>query len=56
MHPIYIGQTYRYYPEYSLYIFSQQIYLIYFFRPSLAIFVYSSTKCLVFHNVTLLGS
>ena len=30
MHPIYIGQTYRYPPEYSYYIFSQQIYLIIF--------------------------
>jgi len=26
-----IGQTYRYSPEYSFYIFSQQIYLILFF-------------------------
>jgi len=28
----------------------------FFFRLSLAIFVYSSTKCLVFPNVTLLSS
>jgi len=30
MHPIYIGQTYRYSPEYYFYIFSQKIYLIIF--------------------------
>ena len=52
---LYIGQAYRYSPEYSFYIFSQQIYLIIFFRLSLAIFFYSSTKCRVFPNVTLLG-
>ena len=38
------------------YIFSQQIYLTNFFRLSLTIFVYSSTKCRAFPNVTLLGS
>ena len=38
------------------YIFSQQINLTIFFRLSLAIFLYSSTKCRVFPNVTLLGS
>ena len=54
---IYIGQTYRSSPEWTFYIFSQQIYyLIIFFRLSLTIFVYSSTKCRVFPNVTLLGS
>ena len=54
---LYIGQTCRYSPEYSFYIFSQQIYfIIFFFRLSLTIFVYSSTKCRVFPNVTLLGS
>jgi hypothetical protein len=53
---LYIGQTYRSSPEYAFYIFSQQIYLIFFFRLSLTIFVYSSTKCRVFPNVTLLGS
>jgi len=42
-------------PEYSFYIFSQKIYLIIFFRLSLAILVYSSTKFCVFPNVTLLG-
>ena len=52
---LYIGQTYRYSPEYTFYIFSQQIHLIIFFRLSLAIFVYSSTKCRVFPYVTLLG-
>ena len=50
---LYIGQTYRYSPEYTFYIFSQQIYLIIFFGLSLTIFVYSSTKCRVFPNVTL---
>jgi len=30
MHPIYIEQMYRYSPEYTFYIFSQQIYLIIF--------------------------
>jgi len=35
-------------------MFSQQIYLIFFFGLSLTIFVYSSTKCIVFPNVTLL--
>jgi len=56
---LYIGQTYRYSPEYSFYIFSQQMYLIIiiiFFRISLTFFVYSSTKCLLFPNVILLGS
>jgi len=53
---LYIGQSYRYSPEYSFYIFSQQIYLIIFFGLSLTIFVYSSTKCRVFPNVTVLGS
>jgi len=53
---LYIGQTYSYSPEYTFYIFSQQIYLIIFFILSLTIFVYSSTKCRVFPNVTLLGS
>ena len=53
---IYIGQTYRYSPEYSfLYIQSTNIFN-YFFRLSLTIFIYSSTKCRVFPNVTLLGS
>ena len=53
---LYIGQTYRYFPEYSFfYIFSQQIYLIIFFRHSLTIFFYSFTKCRVFPNVTVLG-
>ena len=47
---LYIGQTYCYSPEYSFYIFSQQIYLI-FFTLSLTIFVYSPTKCRVFPNV-----
>ena len=28
---LYIGQTYRYSPEYSFYVFSQQIYIIIFF-------------------------
>ena len=53
---LYIGQTYRYSPEYAFYIFSQQIYIYIFFSLSLAIFVYSFTKCRVFPNVTLLGS
>ena len=52
---LYIGQTYRYSPQYSFYIFSQKIHLIIFFRLSLAIVVYSSTKCRVFPNVTLLS-
>jgi len=52
---LYIGQTCRYSPEYTFYIFSQQIYLI-FFRLSLAIFVYSPTICCIFRDVTLLGS
>jgi hypothetical protein len=43
-------------PTVRFYIVIQQIYLIIFFRISLAIFVYSSTKCRVFPNVTLLGS
>ena len=51
-----IEQAYRYSPEYAFYIFSQEIHLIIFFRLSLAIFVYSSTKCRVFTNVILLGS
>ena len=38
-----------------LYIQSTDIFN-YFFRRSLIIFVYSSTKCRVFPNVTLLGS
>jgi hypothetical protein len=38
-----------------LYIYSTNIFN-YLFRLSLAIFVYSSTKCRVFPNVTLLGS
>ena len=38
-----------------LYIKSTNIFN-YFFRLSLAIFVYSSTKCRIFPNVTLLGS
>ena len=38
-----------------LYIQSKNIFN-YFFRVSLTIFVYSSTKCRVFPNVTLLGS
>jgi hypothetical protein len=53
---LYIGQTYCYAPEYTFYIFSQQIHLIIFFRLSVTIFVYSSTKCRVFPNVILLGS
>ena len=53
---LYIGQTYRYTTDNTFYIFSRQIYLIIFFRLSLTIFVYSSTKCLVSPNVTLLGS
>ena len=53
---LYIGQTCRYSPEYSFCIFSQQIYLNFFFGLSLAIFVYSHTKCLVFPNVTLFSS
>jgi len=53
---LYIGQKYRYSPQYSFYIFSQQIYLIIFFRLSLTIFVYSSTKYRVYSNATLLGS
>ena len=55
LHPISI-QTYRYSPEYASYIFSQQIYLIIFFRLSRTIFVYSFIKYRVFPNVTLLGS
>jgi hypothetical protein len=50
------GQAYCYSPEYAFYIFSQQIYLIIFFRLSRAIFVNSATKCRVFRNVTLFGS
>jgi hypothetical protein len=53
---LYIGQTYRYSAENTFYVFSRQIYLIIFFRFSLTIFVYSSKKCRVFPNVTLLGS
>ena len=53
---IYIGQTYRQSAEYAFYIFSQQIYVIIFFRVSLTIFVYSPTKYRVFPNVTLFGS
>ena len=53
---LYIGQTYHYSPEYTFYIFSQQIYLIIFFSLSLTIFVYSYTKYGVFSNITLLGS
>ena len=41
--------------HYTFYIFSQQIYLIVFFRLSLTILLYSSTNCLVFPNVALLG-
>jgi len=52
---LYIRQTCRSSPEYYFYIFSQQIYLI-FFLISLTISVYSSTKCRVFPNATLLGS
>ena len=37
-----------------LYIFSQQIQLIIYFRFVRTISVYSSTKCHVFHNVTIL--
>ena len=33
---LYIGQTYRYSPKYSFYIFSQQIYLIIFFLDFLS--------------------
>ena len=55
-HASYIGQAYRQTPEYAFYIFSQQILLIIFFRLSLTIFVYFSTKCRVFFNVILLGS
>ena len=53
---LYIGQTYRSSPEYSFYIFSQQIYLINFGGLSLTIFFYSPIKCHVFPNITLLGS
>jgi len=57
MHPIYrTDVTYRYSPEYAFYTFSQQVYLITFFRLPRTIFVYSSIKCRVFPNVTLLGS
>jgi hypothetical protein len=51
---LYIGQTYRYSPEYTFYIFSQQKYLIFFFFFFFAIFVYSFTKCCLFPSVTLL--
>ena len=53
---LYIGQVYRQSPECAFYIFSQQIYLIFFFRLYLAIFVCSSTKCRVFPNVTHIES
>ena len=39
-----------------LYIYLVNKYINYFFRLSLAIFVYSSTKCRVFPNVTRLRS
>jgi hypothetical protein len=55
MHPIYRTDS-SLLPEYAFYTFSQEIHLIIFFGISLAIFVYSSTKCRVFTNVILLGS
>ena len=53
---LYIGQAYRYSPEYAFYIFSQQIYYLIIFFQTFTIFVYPSTKCRVFPNVTPLGS
>jgi len=47
---LYIGQAYRYSPEYAFYIFSQQIYYLIIFFYTFTIFVYSSTKCRVFLN------
>ena len=48
MLPIYIGQTYRYSSQFTFCIFSQQIYLIIFFRNSLEIFDYSSPQNAVY--------
>ena len=55
MHPIYRTDVPLLHRVRFLYIQSTNIFNI-FFRLSLAIFVYSSTKCRVFPNVTLLGS
>ena len=45
---LYIGQTCRYSPQYTFYIFSQQIYLIIFLKISLTIFVYSPPQNVVY--------
>ena len=43
-------------PQSTLFVYSVNKHLIIFFRLPLTSFVYSSTKCRVFPNVTLLGS
>jgi hypothetical protein len=57
MHPIYRTDV-PLLPRVPLFIYlvNKYIELFFFFRFSLAISVYSSTKCCVFPNVTLLGS
>jgi len=55
MHPIYRTDVPLLPRVLFLYIYSTNIFN-YFFRLSLTIFVYSSTKCRVFPNVILLGS
>ena len=52
---LYMGQAYRYSPEYAFYIFSQQIYLIIYLRLSPSSFI-PPQKCRLFPNVKLLGS
>ena len=51
-----IGQTGRSSPQESFYIFSQQIYLIFFLDLSHHLRLFLSTKCRVSPNVALLGS
>ena len=54
MHPIYRTDV-PLLPRSTLFIYLVNKY-IYFFRLTLTIFIYSSTECRVFPNVTLLGT
>jgi len=55
MHPIYRTDV-PLLPTVRFFIYSVNKYINFFFGLSRTIFVYSSTKCRVFPNVTLLGS
>jgi hypothetical protein len=50
-----LGRAHRYPPKTPFYIFFQQIYVQNFFKHA-AHCVFSTSKCLLFHNATFFGS